>query len=678
MSWEVLTVKQKTSFFNWGLSRSILKRSWPVWLAYFVLMLAVTAANLPYFNMSGITDVFAYSVDYNYSVISLGIGASQLNMVAGVVAAMTVYSFMYSSRTCGMINALPIRRETAYITAYITGLAPIVIADVLSVLAVWLIAGQTGLLYTSSLWTLAGFVLLSGVAFYSFASFCAVLTGNVFVLPAVYVVLGCVAFVVIGAVGELLSDVIYGMASNFLYNGNAEFAYYLSPLVYVLDSKINIRRVTVYDEKGDSLYTGEFSVQGLDVLAVYCAVGLALCVCAVLIYRRREMERAGDVVAVPALMPVFKYCMTFGTALLFSLLVYHNVLTNVPEGFATAVIIAALMLVGAAIGYYAAEMLMQKTLKVFNSKFTGLIVSCVILVLLTFAAELDVMGYETYVPAPEEIEKAELSAYGNETVVAEAENIAALINLHKDIIADKKLNEFAESRRYFDLTYTLKDGSIVSRSYRLSNDTEVLLDEDSNVYKLEALFSTQEAKAYYLGFEGKNYEVSARNVDSASVDGYYVVYPDGGEDRAEYRNVSFDLTKEQAAELYECILLDAKDSSLGSRWFVCDEEYYNTVSNLDFYINIKDRIWQQDMYGTRYSYYPYLSLPLTLDATRTMNWLKENTDLEPIPLAEADPEEAEEQLKPFRLTKEPATHTTAASIGIIGGADGPTAIFVSG
>lgn len=668
-------MKQKTSFFNWGLSRNILKRTWVLWAAYLLLMLAVTVGSLPTVNLRRITDLFAYTVDYNYSLMSLGISVAQINVFAAVAAAMAVYSYMYSSRSCGMINALPIRRETAYITAYITGLAALIAADIISVLAVWVMSAQTGLLFTDSIWALFGFAVLSSVAFYSFASFCAVLTGNVFVLPAVYAVLGCVAFVVIATVSELLADLIYGMPSDYIYSGRSEIAYILSPMIYVLNTSLDISRVTVYDGKGESSYTGEYNIQGLDVLGVYCAIGLALVVCAVLIYRRRDMERAGDVVAVPVLMPVFKYCMTFGTAIVFALLVYHNVLTNIPKGLATAIVITVLLVIGAAIGYYAAEMLMLKTLKVFRVKCVGLIVSCVMLAVFALAAEFDLAGFESYVPAAEEVEKAELSCYGRETVLENADNLAAATNLHRDVIAAKVQNESAESYRYLTIIYTLTDGSTVRREYRISGDDAAQLGENSHANVLQAIFSTQESKTYYLGFDGKNYEVTAHDVDSAGVDGYYVLYPDGKEENGEYKNIGFELTPEQTAELYECVLLDAKDSSIGSQWFVFDEEYYNTASNLSFYINLNERVWSTNFMGTPYYYYPYLSVNLTMDAQRTMQWIAENTDITPMSLAEADPVEAEEHISELRTA---ATHTTNNAIGIIGGADGPTAIFVAG
>lgn len=676
MSWEVQTVKQKTSFFNWGLSRNILKRTWVLWAAYFAVMLACTAGDISK-PAKGISDVFAYTIDYNYSVMRLGINAAQINAFACAVAAMAVFSYMYTSRSCGMINALPIRRETAYITAYLTGLGVLVASNVICAVAVWVKTAQTGYLLTPSIWTLLGFMVLSAAAFYSFASFCAVLTGNIVVLPAVYAVLGCMAFVVISAVGELLADLIYGMASNFIYNGNSDFAYWLSPLVYVLCSKLNIRRVTVYDDMGESSYTGEFEPVGLDVLGIYCAIGLALCVLAVLIYRRRDMERAGDVVAVPVLMPVFKYCMTFGTAILFALVVFHNVLTDVKPGLTTALVIVLLMLIGAAIGYYAAEMLMQKTLKVFSVNCRGLVVSCAILAALALAAEFDAVGYESYVPAAEDVASAEIALSGTNVKFEQAENLEAITKLHEDIIADKEINEAADTRRYLDMVYTLADGSTVSRAYRISYDAAEKLTADSNLRAADALLSTQEAKDYYIGFDGEYYDVNERIVDMASLDGY-VLHLSPDDEKYEYENISVDLTPEQAAELYECIKLDSRDSSLGSRWLINDERYYDTVSNLSFYMTLKKHTWETGYDGYRYPIYPCFSISLTMDAERTMKWLADNTELEPMSLAEADPEDAENALQELRTMPTHEVKASAkASVGIIGGADGPTAIFVS-
>ena len=55
--------------------------------------------------------------------------------------------------------------------------------------------------------------------------------------------------------------------------------------------------------------------------AAMAAIGIALTVLALLIFRRREMERSGDVIAVKPLRPVFLYCFSFGSAIVLSYIV---------------------------------------------------------------------------------------------------------------------------------------------------------------------------------------------------------------------------------------------------------------------------------------------------------------------------------------------------------------------
>ena len=665
-------MKQKTSFFNWGLCRNILARTWPLWICYLAVLLITIPGNLPSADMRHYSDTFLYKVDFNYVVLQRGIDAAQISVIAGVIAAMLVFSFMYSSRTCGMINALPMRRETAFCTAYITGLAPLLLADIIAVLAT-LAAAPAGMLDVQNLWTLLAFAAMGSFAFFSFAAFCAVLTGNVIVLSAVYVVLGCTVYVVAAAVSELLTNIIYGFPSSYINTLCDDILYALSPIVAVMSPRLYITRDVSFDAKGVESYTGSFTVKGLELMAGYCAAALILVVCAVLIYKRRDMERAGDVVAVPVLRPIFKYCMTFGAALVFAVVIYSNYISRPSSGFAAALICLGLLLAGAFIGYFVSEMLMQKTLRVFKGRWTGFVVSCVILSAGLFAAELDVFNYERNVPAPEEVTHVRLSTWGEVIELDEEENIAAVTRAHGGIVADKRQNEAAYSTRRVTIDYTLADGGLVSRVYRVSYDPEAVIDEASNIRALDAIYATDEARAYSLRFNGKEYQVNDRVIDFAELSGYYV------DEDGSYINLNRELSDAEAAELYnQCLLPDSRDSSLGWEHVIYDEEYYDSVSNISFYITLKTKEEAVGADGMAYQYTASLSLSIPLDAARTMKWLEENTELRVMSLQEADPVGTGESLASLVRTRSVAPPSTQASVGIIGGADGPTAVYVSG
>ena len=61
-------MKSKTSLFNKGVSLNLLKRYWPLWAGYFMLLLLVTPAAL-----SGRADRLAPGEMLNYTLLGTGV-----------------------------------------------------------------------------------------------------------------------------------------------------------------------------------------------------------------------------------------------------------------------------------------------------------------------------------------------------------------------------------------------------------------------------------------------------------------------------------------------------------------------------------------------------------------------------------------------------------------------------
>lgn len=225
-------MKQKTSYFNWGISRSYLKRCWPLWAVYFaVLLLCLPAAIPDYLSRN-------YSFDYNTLVASingmiLNVARTSfaISFFTAILAAMVVYSYLYNTRACGMMNALPIRRETAFITAYLTGLVPLILADILTALITYAVYAHYGVIHLKYLMLFVAYAVMGNVAFFGFASFCAVLTGNIAVLPVVYVLLNVLAYITNGAFNALRGFLTYGFIAGV---GNIRR---LSPVIALFDSR---------------------------------------------------------------------------------------------------------------------------------------------------------------------------------------------------------------------------------------------------------------------------------------------------------------------------------------------------------------------------------------------------------------------------------------------------------
>ena len=180
-----------------------------------------------------------------------------------------------------------------------------------------------------------------------------------------------------------------------------------------------------------------YELNGLGVLAAYAAAGLLLSGAALLLYKRRRMETAGDVVAIQVLKPVFKYCLCFGTALVFADVTIQLFYRTEARGLAAAGLVLGLMLVGAFIGYFAAEMLIQKTLKVFRGKWKGFAVACAVIALFVGVFEFDLTGYERRVPAPEDVDFVAVQAGGDVAELKDPARIAEALELHRAVIENK-------------------------------------------------------------------------------------------------------------------------------------------------------------------------------------------------------------------------------------------------
>ena len=314
-------MQSKTSFFNGTLFRKNLTRFWPLWgLASFLAALFPLALLVKvlrdgtYLALPGDPAAPELTRIY-YSVV--GDAAPVLFLIYGALCALAVWSYLYSPRSVGHLHTLPIRREGLFLTSFLSGLAmvliPCAVAGVLSVLTSFAAGAfdPVGLAITV--------LAVLGQAFFFFASATLVcfITGNAFAMAPVYFLLHFLAVILDWLVSAFARGFIFGF--DDYSTGAVEW---LSPAVYlqnhlgVISHQEEVERVTAYGER----YTGRVLVsvepENFHLIALYALAGLALTALAVLLYRRRRSESAGDVVAVGALKPVFRYGLAALAALL--------------------------------------------------------------------------------------------------------------------------------------------------------------------------------------------------------------------------------------------------------------------------------------------------------------------------------------------------------------------------
>ncbi len=360
-------MKSKISFFNHGLFKSTLRRFWPLWVLHFVgWFLFMPMMTL--MNGIGVNK----SENYIFGIAQSAVLASPvIAFIMAILTAMAVFSFMYSARSTGLVTSLPVRREAIFGSAWISGVSAVMGSNLLIALLTFLFslgATESTALALEAVCIWLCVYSMQFLLFFGIASIIAVMTGSIVVLPILYIIFNFLAVGMEAVVRAHFSALIWGM-SGYTFDSVLDF---LSPLVYMAgEFVLNVNGSTTHavDSFGSLIreraYTSVSFGHWLPMI-IYCAVGLILSVSALLIFRKRRMEAAGDVIAVRCLRPVFKYGVAICSALCGGLLLYIMLYSLFESRSAAVFIMIPSMIIFAFVGYFGARMLLEKSFHVFR------------------------------------------------------------------------------------------------------------------------------------------------------------------------------------------------------------------------------------------------------------------------------------------------------------------------
>ncbi|MDD5931950.1 MAG: hypothetical protein PUC45_05730, partial [Oscillospiraceae bacterium] len=441
----------RTSCFNRTLYRKNLTRFWPMWGmasfagALFPLMLFMQIQRGYSVKPLEMTEMYYNVAAYALPVVSL---------FYAVLCALAVWSYLYTSRSVGLMHALPIRRQGLFVTNFLSGMTMLLIPYAVTGILTVLMSLLFGFFEPVGVLVATGAVMAESFFYFSSATAVAFVTGNMFAMPALYFIFHFLAVIMDFMVSTFANGFLFGLERE--YNGVVEF---LSPTVYLMKQMRVDTEYTQIANPDGSYYRSEITSVTMEnghLVAIYAAVGLVLLVLAWRLYRRRSSESAGDVVAVGWMKPVFLWGLTFcsammGGQLLFALFFDGDDYTTLP--------MLIFMFIAGAIGYYAGRMLLAKSLRVFRKSWTGLAAVAVLSAALCLTLEADLLGIEARVPQSSEIEQVQVSVAGN-TYTLTPEKDAALLEklraLHTAVAGDKDYIEtFFESDYWEDHQYDI-------------------------------------------------------------------------------------------------------------------------------------------------------------------------------------------------------------------------------
>ena len=567
-------MKLRTSFFNWTALRKDLLRYAPAWALYTI------GGVMTVINVLGMAVLFEED-------LGTGLGAAAklvtgtigpfgiINMVYALIVALLLYGDLFNSKLCNALHAMPMRREGWFFTHTLAGIAFSVVPNVVISMCMTLFLGKFW--FVAPLWVLG--MTLEYLFFFSLATLSVFCTGKRFAATVVYLLINFLSLIAAWFVASLYEPLLYGVEVR--YTG----FWWCSPVVWMCTLFDNLVLIGKVRKPDTEWYSYDYVFEGLGsgwlYLLILTVLAVGLLALALVLYRRRKLECAGDFIAFKPLGPVFAVIFTLSVAIFFQ--TFGRLFTEI-GGY-------VFQFVGVAVGFFVSQMMLQRTVKVFRGKnflICGIIGTALLMsIVLTW---MDPMGLTRWTPRVGQVKSITLTEetyydfsgsedWSNKITVEDPALIKELIGVHRQILADGRLSEeeqdkYIEGIDFVHLVYRLKDGRKVERRYyyRTDGDVDEILD---NYYS---------QPEYVLGYE--DWDAFLEEIEEVCVESTWV------------------LNKEEAKSLLEAVKAD------------CESGTMKQDGHADWATSISIETVDGD----------YLYINIYEDCVYTLRWLKDYKD----------------------------------------------------
>lgn len=368
-----------------------------------------------------------------------------VNLFFAPLVAMLLFGDLFNARMCNALHAMPLRRETLFATNVISGLlfslAP---TAVMALLSVPLLMGTV----VHNAWQIAVLWFvgtnLEFVCYFGIAVFCIFCTGNRLGFAALYAVLNGGAFLAYAIVDMLYTPMLYGVVTP------SRLVEMLTPIAQMLDDTfVEVANyhdmVELFDGRMHEAVADFWVDENYYSLIVFALVGIVFMALGLVMYRKRNLECAGDAVAVRWLAPVFQVIAAVagiaGAVICLEMFFYSMLKKDV--------ILYSLAFCGMAVGWFVGKMLLERSTRVFRPKnWTGLGVMTAIFVVSLTMTHFDVFGIETWTPRADKVASVDIG-YGS-IELTEDEDIAKVIRLQEMALEDRLDDYGSYPARYID------------------------------------------------------------------------------------------------------------------------------------------------------------------------------------------------------------------------------------
>ena len=581
-------MKLKVCFCNKTVLKTDITRFAPVWASY---LLGLAMMVLLQFS-GGSDDTAKNSIVHDFNrLCMLGVG---VNGLYALVVVQALFGDLLNPRLCNALHAMPVTRDGYYGAHLIAGVLFALVPNCLVLL-------PTSLLLPRQVASVALLTLLAlslQYIFYLGTALTAVqLAGNRVGMVLIYGILNFATVLLYWFVAMVFTPLIYGKDISIswvaricptvaMYEGNyfnaIDHSYYLGDTYhYVFDG---------------------ISMGDVWLKATVCAgLGVVCMAIAQLLYRKRRLETAGDLVAYSILSPFFLALYTLTVAAFLHLAVKQLTQGAISEYF--------FLPLGLIAGYVTGLMLLRRTSRVFRWRLLvplgGILAVCALCVL---SIATDAFHVIRRVPDAQDVQSVVLApvqmSYSNAALtLTEKDEIEDILAYHQGALRNwqKQVGDCLLQRDghwspgdYYNiqLRYTLKNSSTFQRRY--------FLEKENPAYdRLKPYLSTPELS---LGMDESTFRAAVANATSG--DSYFYAV-DGGAIADKGRKFT------NFAGLANAVLADCQEGNLMTLAL-------HTPAGRDADLDYKTQGWLGILYDNEEQ---YLSINLTDKCTHTLYWI---------------------------------------------------------
>lgn len=429
-----------------------LTRFAPVWALYLIGLVLLIIPNVVHEEPIYIARTLEETIG------PLGI----LNFLYGALCAQLLFGDLFQSRLCNALHAMPLKRSDWFFCHIAAGLSFSLMPN--TVCALLLMIAMEEYWFIALFWLAA--MALQFVFFFGLAVLSMLMVGNRFAMVAVYGILNFLSVLAMWFVKTVVESLLFGF-----YADAGPFLVFC-PIVQLVTSQERGMEYLCF-ERVSRAWTFSGLGGGWIYLLILAGIGLLFGILALLLYRRRALEAAGDFMAVRPLAPLFNVVYTLTVAALFG---------AAGEQFLDEIL--GFFIVGFVVGYFTGQMLLRRTVKVFSGKvflwfgiFAAVVFGCVALII------TDPLGYSRWTPEPSQVAQVKISnsidmvfsmdpIIGNKDLqwdshvsLEDGEDIEKILRLHREV-TEKKGNFPNQRVTSLRICYTLKNGKEVTRVYK--------------------------------------------------------------------------------------------------------------------------------------------------------------------------------------------------------------------